>query len=89
MFDHQFVGSSPSHKVGEVVFSALPARLLMDDTQAYIHNPVLDPGVGGNGPWKNSLQLEVAFTLGLVCLHKKKFIIKRKFIFVSPKCVRL
>ena len=43
--------------VGDVLLSALPARLLMGDSQAYIHidcTPVSAPGVGGNGPWKNS-----------------------------------
>ena len=43
-------------KLREVVLSALPARLLMDDTKAYIcmdckgGNPVSAPGVGGNDP---------------------------------------
>ena len=73
MFDQQRVGSSPSlcpkARHLEVVLSAPPARLLMDDTQAYIRmnckggNPVSAPGVGGNGPWKNlncSPHLEVA-----------------------------
>ena len=55
--------------LGEVVLSALPARLLIDDTQACIRmnckggNPVSALGVGGNGPWKNdcSPNLEVTF----------------------------
>ena len=65
------------------MLSAIPARLLIDDTQAYIHmdckggNPVSVLGVGGNGLWK---KIVVAHTLkwpsGLVCLviciHKKK-----------------
>ena len=44
--------------VGEVVLSALPARLRIEDTQAYIcmdcerGNPVSALGVGGNGLWK-------------------------------------
>ena len=81
-------GLNPSHdtcvleqgtcfvKVGEVVLSALPARLLVNDTQAYIltdckgGNPVSAPGIGGNSPWENSWF--VAHTLkwpsGLVCL---------------------
>ena len=56
------------------MLSAPPARLLMDDTQAYIHmdckggNPVSALGVGGNGLWK---EIIVAHTLkwpsGLVC----------------------
>ncbi len=43
-------------KVGKVVHSALPDRLLVDDTHAYIlkdcegGNPVSAPGVGGNVP---------------------------------------
>ena len=47
-------------KIGEVVLSALPARLRTDDTQAYIRmdckrgNPVSDLGVGSNGLWKNN-----------------------------------
>ena len=63
------------HKIGEVVLSALPARLRTDDTQAYIRmdckrgNPVSALGVGGNGLWKKII---VAHTLkwpsGLVCL---------------------
>ena len=62
-------------KIGEVVLSALPARLRTDDTQAYIRmdckrgNPVSALGVGGNGLWKKII---VAHTLkwpsGLVCL---------------------
>ena len=62
-------------KIGEVVLSALPARLRIDDTQAYIHmdckrgNPVSALGVGGNDLWKIKF---VAHTLkwpsGLVCL---------------------
>ncbi len=50
--------------------SALPARLLVDDTLAYIladcegGNPVSAPGVGGNVPLVNSPnQLSVALTL--------------------------
>ena len=48
-------------KIGEVVLSALPARLRLDDTQAYIcmhgerGNPVSALGVGGNGPWKKKV----------------------------------
>ena len=44
--------------IGEVVLSALPTRLRIDDTQAYIRmdcergNPVSALGVGGNGLWK-------------------------------------
>ena len=63
------------HKIGEVVLSALPARLRTDDTQAYIRidckrgNPVSALGVGGNSLWKKKI---VAHTLkwpsGLVCL---------------------
>ena len=72
--DQQSVGSSPDRdtcvlkqdtyihdcfiKVGEVVLSALLARLLVDDSHGtYIHisvkcvgNPVSAPGVAGNGP---------------------------------------
>ena len=57
------------HKIGEVVLSALPARLRTDDTQAYIRmdckrgNPVSAQGVGGNGLWEKhncSPHLEVA-----------------------------
>ena len=55
-------------KVGEVVLSALPARLLMDDTQAYICmdcKGVSATVVGGNGLWQQnkigSPHLEVAF----------------------------
>ena len=72
VFDQQSVGLSPGHdagvlkqdtspwllhKVGEVVLFALLARLLMDDTQAYIcmdckgSNPVSAPWVVGNGFW--------------------------------------
>ena len=45
-------------KVGEVVLFAVPARLLVDDSQAYIRmdckggNPISAPGVGGTGPWQ-------------------------------------
>ncbi len=52
--------------------SALPARLLVDDTHAYIlmdykgGNPVSAPGVGGNMPLVDSPnQLSVALTLKL------------------------
>ena len=54
------------HKIGEVVLSALPARLRTDDTQAYIRmgckrgNPVSALGVGGNGLWTKII---VAHTL--------------------------
>ena len=61
-------------KIGEVVLSALPARLRIEDTQAYIRmdcergNPVSAQGVGGNGLWKTII---VAHTLkwpsSLVC----------------------
>ena len=53
------------------MLSALPARLRIDDTQAYIGvdckrgNPVSALGVGGYGLWKKII---VAHTLGLVCL---------------------
>ena len=63
------------HKIGEVVLSALPARLRTDDTRAYIHMdckggiPVSAPGVGGNDLWNKII---VAHTLkwpsGFVCL---------------------
>ena len=66
------------HKIGEVVLSALPARLRTDDTQAYIRmdckrgNPVSALGVGGNGLWTKII---VAHTLkwpsDLVCLATK------------------
>ena len=76
MFDQQSVGSSPGcdtcvvkqdtspwllRKVWEVVLSTLPARLQMDDTQAYIcmdcegGNPVSASGVGGNDPWQKHI----------------------------------
>ena len=89
VFDQQSVGSNPQpwhllRKIGEVVLSALPARLRIDDTQAYIHmdckrgNPVSAPGVGGNGLWNKKI---VAHTLkrpsGLVCLAT---CIKNKYI---------
>ena len=56
MFDQQGVGSDPGRDTcyinfGEVVLSALPARLRIDDTQAYIRmdckgiNPVSALGV--------------------------------------------
>ena len=57
-------------QMGEVVLSALPARLRIDDTQAYIlmdckrGKPVSALGVGGNGLRKKnncSPHLEVAF----------------------------
>ena len=61
--------------INEVVLSALPARLRIDDTQAYIRmdckrgNPVSALGVGGIGLWTKII---VAHTLkwpsGLVCL---------------------
>ena len=59
-----------SNHVWEVVLSPLPARLLMDDTQAYIRmvceggNPVSARWLGGNGPWNKincSPHLEVPF----------------------------
>ena len=56
------------------MLSALPARLWIEDTQAYIRmgcergNPISALGVGGNGLWKKTI---VAHTLkwppGLVC----------------------
>ena len=61
-------------KVGEVVLSALPARLLMDDTKAYIHmdckggNPVSAPGAGGNGLWKKIVANTLKWPSGLVSL---------------------
>ena len=45
-------------QIEEVVLSALPARLRIEDTRANIHmncergNPVSALGVGGNGLWK-------------------------------------
>ena len=68
---HKSVGSNPGCntcvleqgtwpqllKIGEVVHSALLARLQVDDTHAYIlkdcegGNPVSALGVGGYGPW--------------------------------------
>ena len=63
------MGLNPSHdKIGEVVLSALPATLRIEDTQAYIRmecergNPVSALG-GGNGLWKKkcSPHCEVAF----------------------------
>ena len=78
--EEQSLGLSPGRdtcfvKLEEVVLSALPARLRIDDTQAYIRmdckggNPVSALGVGGNGLWNKTI---VAHTLkwpsGLVCL---------------------
>ena len=56
VFDQQSVSPSRDtcYKIGEVVLSALPARLRIDDTQAYIHSdckeePIVSAlGVGGN-----------------------------------------
>ena len=81
------------YSIGEVVLSALPARLPTDDTQAYIRmdckrgNPVSSLGVGGNGLWtKNNFSphLEVAFR---PCVsgnwHKK--IYKKYHFFIIPR----
>ena len=49
---------TPNTLLGEVVPSALPAKLRTDDTQAYLRmdckrgNPVSALGVGGNSLWK-------------------------------------
>ena len=58
IFSTSFIGC----KIREVALSALPVRLRIDDTQAYMYmyirmdcrggNPVTALGVGGNGPWK-------------------------------------
>ena len=72
VFDQQSVGSNPGRDTcyvtnWGVVLSALPARLRIDDTQAYIRtdckrgNPVSALGVGGNGLWEK--KIIVAHTL--------------------------
>ena len=73
--------SEQTNVTEEGVLSALPARLLIDDTQDYIRKeckgvPVSALGVGGNGPWIKtncSPHLEVAFRPGVSGeLHKQK-----------------
>ena len=62
----------------------LPARLRIDDTQAYIRmycergNPVSALGVGGNGLWKKIIVAHTLSGLQALCVRRLALYINKK-----------